>query len=128
MTIVFIGIMMFRSQGTQIEQSTLNQINPTTPYLKIFRQAFMVAAGNPKAIIFFSALFPQFINPQSTQGIQFFILLSTMAVIAFICFMVYAMGGEKLVVLFNRKRIRKLINRMIGGTFVGAGIGLAVSD
>ena len=35
----------------------------TVPHGSIYRQAFLVAASNPKAILFAAAFFPQFINP-----------------------------------------------------------------
>ena len=54
-------------------------------------------------------------------------LLSIGGLVAFTCFMIYAIGGQKIVVLFANARVGKYINRVIGGTFVGAGIGLAVS-
>lgn len=42
--------------------------------------------------------------------------------------LLYAISGQKLVFLFSQATIGKYINRIIGGTFVGAGISLAVSN
>jgi len=42
--------------------------------------------------------------------------------------MIYAIGGQKIVSLFSKATIGKYIKRVIGGTFIGAGIGLAVSN
>ena len=47
----------------------------------IYRQAFLVAASNPKAILFAAAFFPQFINPDLAKLPQFAILLPTFTVI-----------------------------------------------
>ena len=57
-----------------------------------------------------------------------FILISICAFIAFICFMIYAMVGQKNVFLFAKATVWKYIKRVIGRTFIGAGIGLAVSN
>ena len=91
-------------------------------------QACIVTAGNPKAIVFFTAIFPQFINLETAYSSQICILMSLGALVAFSCFMIYAISGQKIVVLFSNARIGKYLNRIIGGTFVGAGIGLAVSN
>jgi threonine/homoserine/homoserine lactone efflux protein len=55
-------------------------------------------------------------------------LLGTCAFVAFGCFMIYAIGGQKIVSLFSKATVGKYVNRIIGGTFIGAGIGLAVSN
>lgn len=126
--LVFIGILTIKSGGSKVEVSYDSATSQQMPLHKLFLQAFIVAAGNPKAIIFFSALFPQFINVESAQGTQLFVLLSTLAFVAFTCFMIYAYSGEKVVFFFNSEKLKRWINRTIGGTFIGAGIGLAVSD
>ena len=126
--LIFIGLLIFKSKGSKLRSDQQNSSDSLTPLYKLFKQAFMVAAGNPKAIIFFSALFPQFINPEVAHGFQAIILLGTLAVIAFICFMVYAISGEKIVSFFTAEQFKKRINRIIGGTFIGAGIGLVLSD
>jgi len=97
------------------------------PLRKMFFQAAMVTAGNPKAIVFFTAVFPQFISPKTGFLAQSSLMLALMAVIAFACFMLYAIGGQKIVTLFSRADVGKWIKRGIGAGFIGAGIGLAAS-
>lgn len=94
----------------------------------MFLQGVFVTAGNPKAIVFFAAVFPQFIDPNSAYIPQFLTFMGTGGVIAFSCFMLYAIGGQKILALFLNTSVGKYINKTIGGTFIGAGIGLAVSN
>ena len=54
--------------------------------------------------------------------------MGTGGIIAFCCFMVYAIGGQKIVVLFSKATVGKYFNKIIGGTFIGAGVGLAASN
>jgi homoserine/homoserine lactone efflux protein len=42
--------------------------------------------------------------------------------------MVYAISGQRIVALFSEATVGKYINKIIGGTFIGAGIGLAASN
>jgi threonine/homoserine/homoserine lactone efflux protein len=95
---------------------------------KMFFQGVFVTAGNPKAIVFFAAVFPQFIDPNGAYIPQFITFMGTGGVIAFSCFMIYAIGGQNIVALFSKASVGKYINRTIGGAFIGAGIGLAVSN
>lgn len=95
---------------------------------KMYLQAALVTAGNPKAIVFFTAIFPQFINPDAAYIPQFCTLMSIGSLIAFSCFMIYAIGGQKMVRLFSKAAVGRYFNRIIGATFIGAGIGLAAGN
>ncbi|MFD0857667.1 LysE family translocator [Roseovarius aquimarinus] len=48
-----------------------------------FRQGFIVAGTSPKAILFYGALFPQFIDPAAPLWSQFAILAITCAILDF---------------------------------------------
>ncbi len=94
----------------------------------MYLQAAFVTAGNPKAIVFFTAIFPQFIDPTAAFIPQFAMLMGSGGIIAFCCFMAYAIGGQNIVILFSKATIAQYINKIIGTTFIGAGIGLAASN
>jgi threonine/homoserine/homoserine lactone efflux protein len=85
----------------------------------IFREAFLVAASNPKAILFAAAFFPQFIHADSAQFPQFAILLATFTVIEVTWYFVYAVSGKRLSVVLQRASVMKVFNRLTGGVFVG---------
>lgn len=126
--LIILGINMFRSSGAGGIPERGQAMIPKIPLKNMFAQAFFVAAGNPKAIVFFSALFPQFIKPDMSFGPQFCVLMVPLAFIAFVCFMIYAIGGEKIVFILTKKQVLRLINKMTGGVFISAGIGLILSD
>ncbi len=126
--LIYMGITMLLSSGQGFEVQAADDSAPKSiPLRKMFFQASMVTAGNPKAIVFFTAVFPQFINPGTGYALQCSILLSLMALIAFVCFMLYALGGQKIVSVFSMASVGRLIKRVIGTSFIGAGIGLAAS-
>jgi len=126
--LIYMGISMLCSSKMSLSPSKLNQTNKRKSLRKLYLQAVFVTAGNPKAIVFFTAVFPQFIDPNAAYLSQFCILISICAFIAFNCFMIYAIGGQKIVSLFSKATTGKYIKRVIGSTFIGAGIGLAASN
>lgn len=85
----------------------------------IYRQAFLVAASNPKAILFAAAFFPQFINPEAPKLSQFAILLASFTVIEVGWYFVYALGGKRLSVYLRRATVLRAFNRVTGGAFIG---------
>jgi homoserine/homoserine lactone efflux protein len=126
--LIFMGIRIFCSSNMTFSSGNSGFSAKSNSARKMFLQAAFVTAGNPKAIVFFTAIFPQFIDPDSAYLSQSFILLSVGSLIAFVCFMLYAVGGQKIISLFSETNIARFINKIIGGTFVGAGIGLAASN
>ncbi len=126
--LIYIGLTIFFSPDMPGYQQNSHKVKELNTLRKMFLQAALVTAGNPKAIVFFTAIFPQFIDPDSAYLFQSCILLGLCAVIAFSCFMIYAVSGQKMVLLFSKAGAGKYLKRIMGGTFIGAGVGLAVSN
>ena len=125
--LVFLGIGLLRSPALAVARPGARSDGQKTCLKKLFLQAVMVTAGNPKAIVFFSAVFPQFIDPQATYVNQFVLLMGIGAIIAFSCFMLYAIAGQKIVHFLTADRVGRSINRLMGGSFILAALGLAFS-
>jgi len=89
--LVFLGLKLLR---TKAKTQNFNLINEKTTNgstsKNLFKQAFMVGISNPQDLLFFSALFPQFINIADPLGPQFAILATTWIVLDFSFVMVYA--------------------------------------
>lgn len=93
---------------------------------KLARQEFWVAAGNPKAILIFTAFLPQFVSvgsatPVSEQFLQLgvlFLLLEWAAIA------IYAGLGAYLQRWFERPGPRRLFNRVSASLLGCAGLGL----
>ena len=124
--LIWIGIGMFFSDNLKIEDKNSSG-NDIPSFKKRFMHGFWVAAGNPKAIVFFSALFPQFISADQAGTQHLALLLGLLSVIAFGCMMIYATGGSKLKDLFKGSAIGNHMNKVFGTSFVGLGVGLACS-
>jgi threonine/homoserine/homoserine lactone efflux protein len=100
---------------------------PTFKTAAIYRQAFLVAASNPKAILFAAAFFPQFIHAESDQFAQVAILLGSFTVIEVSWYFVYAISGKRLSKYLQRTSVMRGFNRMTGGIFVGFAALMAVA-
>lgn len=94
----------------------------------LFRQAFVVTASNPKAVVFFSALFPQFFSDGSLSLAKATVMLVSVLVTTFVCMMLYATAGAHIQGLLRRPRFRTLFQRSVGATLAFFGIGLALDQ
>lgn len=124
--LIYMGLSIIFSSKMSFSPKEFKQSTQWTSLGRMYLQAAVVTAGNPKAIIFFTAVFPQFIDATGYLS-QFCLLMGICALIAFGCFMIYAVSGQKIVSLFKKNIVGKYVKRIIGGTFIGAGIGLAAS-
>lgn len=95
--------------------------------LKIFTRSFLVAASNPKGLIFFGALFPQFIAPGKFLPIQLALLACTFLLIDGLWQLLYAAGGNTLSNWLANQARTNLINKISGIVLAGSGILLIVA-
>lgn len=76
---------------------------PPQPIPRSFARGFVVQAANPKALVFFVALLPQFIDPNAPVGLQLLILgasslaieLSVLTIYAALAARARAVAGER---------------------------------
>ena len=88
---------------------------------------FLLAAGNPKAILIFTAFLPQFVDPAKAAGEQFLQLGALFLMLEWIAILSYGCLGTCLRGWFNRPHMRRLFNRGCAGLLFGAGSGLLLS-
>ena len=85
-------------------------------YRKLFLQGFLTSASNPKAILFFAALFPQFISANGDIWIQFLILSITYISIDGIFLLFYGFAASKIAMMI--KSNSSLIINKVGGSLM----------
>ena len=91
---------------------------------KSFIQGFLVALSNPKAILFFTAFFPQFIDLSKPVMVQFVILTTTFMFFSFIVLVAYALSARSAKGWFAKGDRAVWLNRLSGSIFVGFGLGI----
>jgi homoserine/homoserine lactone efflux protein len=91
---------------------------------RTFTHGFVLQAANPKALVFFVALLPQFIDPASSVLGQVAILGVTSVVIEFVVLLAYGTLAGRLTAVAARPRFQTLANRLAGTMLVTAGVGL----
>lgn len=101
----------------------LEVLNTPTP-AALLREGFLLAATNPKPILFFTALFPQFINVTAPLMPQFFVLTGIFMFLSFVTLMGYASIAGRAKSLLVRPRLLKWVNRFVGVVFVSFGVAL----
>ena len=91
----------------------------------LFVRGFALQMSNPKALIFFTALVPQFLNPHAWLVPQIAILAVTSAAIEFLVQLVYAALAGRFTRFAARGRFATTASRVAGSLLIAAGIGMA---
>ena len=93
------------------------------------RQAFLITLLNPKAIIFYMAFFPLFIDPATHRGgITFLAMAATVAVLtALYCLTLCAFAQAVAQKVRAHRRAARWLERMAGVFLVGFGIRLGTN-
>lgn len=91
----------------------------------VFLRGFLVNLTNPKGIIFFAAVLPQFIDVARPQLPQYAILAATTFAVDLVVMSAYTALAAKVLAVMSDPSHLRWVNRILGGAFVGAGIALA---
>ena len=89
-------------------------------------QGFLVLMANPKALLWFGAFIPQFIDPTGNYVGQIALLGVTAMAVALVSDGAYAVVTGRASAMLSRKRVR-LVSRLSGGFLIGGGIWLALT-
>lgn len=125
--LIYLGVSIWRSRpGDALAGSTAATVPvQPAPLGKLLRTGFLVGISNPKDLLFFGALFPQFIDPNVPLLGQAALLGATWCIVAFAVMSIYAAVGAKLARRVDALNARGLLNRITGGVFIAAGGALA---
>jgi len=91
--LLYLAYELFRTKLKSFESA--NQ-DITKSNISFFRDGFLVAGLSPKALIFFGAIFPNFMNFQNNYISQFIILAITYIVLDFVTLMIYGIAAQKI--------------------------------
>ena len=98
-------------QGEQDVRETRGVMHP-------YREGVLAGLSNPKAILFFVALLPQFIEPAAPTLPQILVLGATSALIDFPINAGYALAVGRLRGLLTRRSSTRWVERGVGGAFL----------
>ncbi len=95
---------------------------------RFFRQAMLITLLNPKAIVFYMAFFPLFVDPARHQGlVTFGVMAATIALLTFIyCVIVICITHFAAERMRASPRISGWLNKIAGTMLIGFGVKLAV--
>lgn len=124
--LVYLGIRTILGIGLGLRRDGV--VHATTRDWATLGRGFALQAANPKALMFFVALLPQFIDSARPIALQILILGVTSVIIEFFVLAGYGYLAARAAAIAHEPRFVALTNRISGGMLVAAGAGLALDD
>jgi homoserine/homoserine lactone efflux protein len=120
--LLYLGVVTWRSRPASFEVDRDDRARTAG---EVFLRGFLVNLTNPKGIIFFAAILPQFIDVDRPQAMQYAIFAATTFSVDIVVMMGYtALAARVLGVMKDPARLG-WVNRGLGGAFIAAGLALA---
>lgn len=112
--LIWLGVRMIRK--AKPETGDTDQANGAVSLTSLWMQGFLTSAANPKAVVFFAALFPQFISTEAAFWPQFLILSVTYIAMDGVFLSAYGLGASWVAARF--KGTAKVWIERAGGSFM----------
>ena len=126
--LIWLGIKLWRGGGATTSVTLAEEPGRTggSNGARFFWQGFLVLWSNPKALLFFGAFIPQFIDPAGSALMQTLVLGLIFILVALILDSCYALAAGRAGRWFTGSRIR-VLERVSGTFLIGGGLWLALS-
>ena len=124
--LIYLGIRQWRSDKNIFKQSAeaTTGADAGASRLKLFLHGLLVSTTNPKSILFFTALFPQFMSPETGHAGLFLLLTGTFSACTIVSHLSYVYLAGTMKSWFSTPGRARHFNRVSGLTFIGLGVGM----
>jgi threonine/homoserine/homoserine lactone efflux protein len=119
--LLWLGYRVFRGAGAPVAVAPRDGRG----LVKDVGLGMLVTFGNPKAILFYGALLPTFLDMTQIRFGDFLVLAAVVVVISYVVYGGYILVAERSRRLLSSKVASRIFNRVTGSVLVGAGVAVA---
>ena len=120
--LVWLGVQIWRAPPPDLRAQAAPQAGGDAA---LFRQGLATALSNPKALLFYGAFLPQFIDPARELFVQFVVMAATFVIVEVLFEIALALLAHRIRPWLQRAGRR--FNRACGALFVGMGAALPMA-
>lgn len=122
--LIYLGVRQIMIRPEQLTDTPVTFSHSETRAAAHFFQGFILAVSNPKAVLFFTALFPQFLDFGAPMLPQYVVMTGLFMAISFGSLFSWGLVSNTAKQQLGSTRGIKWFRRVSGGLFIGVGIGL----
>jgi len=121
--LVWLGIQLWRSPAIHLRPDA--HASARTRGGTMFRQGLLTAVSNPKALLFYGAFLPQFIDPARDLLTQFIVMATVFVAVEILVEYLLALLAHRIRPWLERTG--RTFNRVCGGMFAAMGVALPLT-
>ncbi|RYF76228.1 MAG: LysE family translocator [Comamonadaceae bacterium] len=122
--LVYLGVRQWRGTDSPFDRPATEALDAPRSARGLFGRGTLIAVTNPKSILFFAALFPQFLKADAPLTGQFALLTCTYAACALLSHAFYVVLASRLRRFLLQGQRLRMVNRVAGASFVALGLGM----
>lgn len=122
--LIYLGFKQLKSSKALSNSELQTYATEERTHHSYFFEGLLLAATNPKPILFFIAIFPQFLKVETSLIPQFFIMTTIFMTISFLSLFGYGYVAKSAKKVFLNEIGMIWFHRVTGGLFIGMGFGL----
>lgn len=119
--LVWLGIQALRNARATIQGAA------ATPSRNHFRDALIIAISNPKGLLYFGALMPQFVQYDQPLAVQFAKLSAIFLAIDLVWMWLYAYAGQRIMAFISSDNHQLWFNRFTALLLIAVGLVVGLS-
>jgi homoserine/homoserine lactone efflux protein len=121
--LLFLAVRQWRASASALAEKVNG--GPTRAGIPLLARGFLVNATNPKALVFYLAVLPQFVVPTAPLAPQYLVIGLTLITTDIVVMSGYAGLATRLLRALGARR-QRLMNRFFSGLFATAAVVLAL--
>lgn len=114
----WLGLVTFKNANRTVE---ITQTKPASPFGDI-GLGVIVTLGNPKAILFYSAILPTFFDVSILNFSGFMMVSLIIIITSFLVYGVYMLLAEQFRPVLTSSKVQKRLNQSVGTVYIGSGV------
>ncbi|WP_321277462.1 LysE family translocator [Thiomicrorhabdus indica] len=123
--LVYLGAMALFAKGSNLR---LGGMKTSQQSRKLFSQGLAIQISNPKALMYFTALLPQFIDPNDSIFTQLMLMGTTVFIADLLVYSGYALLGAHLARQQLKSWVVHLVNKTAGFALLYTGVKMAMME
>jgi homoserine/homoserine lactone efflux protein len=122
--LLYLAVRQWRSATVDLRAQIGKTVDGGTRALVV--RGFLVNATNPKGLVFFIAVLPQFVVPTAPLLPQYLAIGVTMIAVDLVVMGLYTILSSRLLTWLNTPRQQTMVNRVFSGLFATAAVVLSL--
>lgn len=122
----YLGAKLLRPPATQVQTPNGDANTQPSRNTPLLHQAFLMGISNPKDILFFIALLPQFVDPKASLLPQLAVIVGSWFIADCLCKLGYGLAAKSVSGVFTKPKNQRRLDIVSASLFITVALGAVI--